>query len=121
MESITARIKGVLDLLDEQRTKWGTSISRNSHYLEVYDHWNPYEKRPRLVGEVRDYDRKVMMARPDSKSTLYAMVTILNQLPTLEFCTLDLTFDARLISILHKGELVAKFQSDRDGHYIQEF
>jgi hypothetical protein len=121
MDPINQRIKGVLDLLDEQRTKWGTSISRNSHYLEVYDHWNPYENRPRLIGEVRDYDRKVMMFRPDGQGTLYSMVSILNQLPVLEFCTLDLTFDARLISILHKGELVAKFQADREGHYLQAF
>lgn len=116
---ITDRIAGVMDLLVEQRQKWGTSIGRNSHYLEVYDHWQA--KRPWLIGEVRDYDRKVMAVRPDCEGTLYAMVTLLNQLPTLEGCTLDTIIDPRFISILHRGELIAKFKADSNGHYLQEF
>jgi hypothetical protein len=119
MEIITHRIQGVLDLLNQERVKWGTSISRNSHYLEVHDHWTL--GHPRLIGEIRDYDRKVVMARPGSEGSLYAMVAILNQLPVLESCTLDVAMDPKLISILYKGELVAKFQTDERGSYKQVF
>lgn len=112
------RVSGVLDLLGEQRTKWGTSINRNSHYIEVWDWWH---KHPRLVGEIRDYDFKAMSVRPDNASTFYAMMTLLKQLGTLEECKLDVVLDPSLISIVHRGELLAKFSVDRNGHYIQDF